>query len=111
MAPFARSAVDGGPEPHPASSTRCQVTVGRLGYGLSVPRAPMQVIVIPFRLREAHDPEYALFRRSDAKWQPIAGGAEDAETPAGAARREAAEEAGLPYSTPLYELQSLDSSP
>lgn len=73
---------------------------------------PMQVIVIPFRLREAHDPEYAIFRRSDdAKWQPIAGGAEDAETPVEAARREASEEAGLPFSTPLYELQSLDSVP
>jgi dATP pyrophosphohydrolase len=72
----------------------------------------MQVIVIAFRLREAHDPEYAPLRTSDdAKWQPIAGGAEDFEMPSEAARREAFEEAGLPTSVPLYALQSLDSVP
>jgi dihydroneopterin triphosphate diphosphatase len=72
----------------------------------------MQVVVIPFRIREGGDPEYALFRRTDdAKWQPIAGGAEDSETASMAARREASEEAGLPSAAPLYQLQALDTVP
>ena len=77
-----------------------------------VPRAPLQVVVIPFRIRANGDPEYALFRRSDDdKWQPIAGGAEDSETAPMAARREASEEAGLPRAAPLYQLQAMDTVP
>lgn len=77
-----------------------------------MPRAPMQVVVIPFRKRADGEPEFALFRRSDdAKWQPIAGGAEDSETAPMAARREASEEAGLPSTTPLYQLQAMDTVP
>jgi dATP pyrophosphohydrolase len=72
----------------------------------------MQVVVIPFRLRETGDPEYALFCRSDdGKWQPIAGGAEDSETSVMAARREAAEEARLPGTAALYQLQAMDTVP
>lgn len=72
----------------------------------------MQVVVIPFRLREGEEPEYALLRRSDdTKWQPIAGGAEDSETASMAARREAFEEAGLPGGAPLYQLQAMDTIP
>lgn len=83
-----------------------------IAYPPSVPRAPMQVVVIPFRMGADGAPEYALFRRSDdAKWQPIAGGAEDAETATMAARREAAEEAGLPRTAPLYQLQATDTVP
>lgn len=73
-------------------------------------RAPIQVVVIPFRMVGGADPEYAVFRRSDdGNWQPIAGGAEDHESPARAARREAHEEAGLPLGTRLYQLQSMDT--
>jgi len=60
-------------------------------------RAPYQVLVIPFHL-EAGRPLYALFRRNAATggyWQGIAGGGEGEETPLEAARREAAEEAGI----------------
>jgi dATP pyrophosphohydrolase len=72
----------------------------------------MQVVIIPFRRRPDGTPEYALFRRSDdAKWQPIAGGAEDQESAALAARREASEEAGLPSTTPMYQLQAMDTVP
>jgi len=72
----------------------------------------MQVVVIPFRLHEGGDPEYALFRRSDdARWQPIAGGAEDSETAPLAARREVFEEASLPSAAPLYRLQAMDTIP
>ena len=72
----------------------------------------MQVVVIPFRKRADGVPEYALFRRSDdGKWQPIAGGAEESETAAMAARREAFEEAALPSSVALYQLQAMDTVP
>jgi dATP pyrophosphohydrolase len=78
----------------------------------SMTRAPMQVVLIPFRRRDGQDPQYALFQRSDdGNWQPIAGGAEDSETPAEAARREAQEEARLPLRTPLYRLQAFDTVP
>lgn len=40
--------------------------------------------------------QYALFRRADAAyWQGVAGGGEAGESPLEAARREAAEEAGM----------------
>lgn len=72
----------------------------------------MQVVVIPFRILDDGQQEYALFRRSDdAKWQPIAGGAEDSETAPMAARREAWEEARLAASAPLYQLQTMDTVP
>jgi dATP pyrophosphohydrolase len=72
----------------------------------------MQVVVIPFRVRQNGEAEFALFRRADdAKWQPIAGGAEDDEDAYMAARRESAEEAGLPHTAPLYRLQTTDTVP
>ena len=77
-----------------------------------MPRAPMQVVVIPFRLRADAEPEFALFRRSDDhKWQPIAGGAEDDETPEKAARREAWEEARTPRESLVLRLQTQDTVP
>lgn len=77
-----------------------------------MPRAPMQVVVIPFRLRADGEPEFALFQRSDDhKWQPVAGGAEDEETPEQAARREAWEEAGTPRESRVLRLQTQDTVP
>ncbi|MGW2719786.1 NUDIX domain-containing protein [Streptomyces sp. NPDC001492] len=58
-------------------------------------RAAFQVLVLPYRQTEG-GLLYALFRRLDgAYWQGVAGGSEAGETPLQAARREAAEEAGL----------------
>lgn len=58
-------------------------------------RQPLQVSVFPFRVTPS-GPEYAIFRRADdGCWQPVAGGVEDGEDLASAARRESAEEAGL----------------
>lgn len=77
-----------------------------------MPRAPFQVLVLPFRMLDSGEVEYALLRRGDTGyWQGIAGGGEDAETPEQAARREAAEEAGLSPSCPLITLQSVASIP
>ncbi|MFG1793985.1 NUDIX pyrophosphatase [Nocardia sp. NPDC049149] len=69
-------------------------------------RAAYQVLVLPYRLT-AEGVRYALFRRADADyWQGVAGGGEDNETPLVAARREAAEEAGL---TADHEFVALDA--
>ncbi|MBE3204657.1 NUDIX domain-containing protein [Frankia sp. CH37] len=58
-------------------------------------RAAFQVLVLPYR-PTGHGTQYALFRRADAAcWQGVAGGGEAGESPLRAARREAAEEAGL----------------
>lgn len=57
-------------------------------------RAPLQILVIPFR-QTADGPEFAVLRRSDAGyWQFVAGGGEDTETPLQAAERETREEIG-----------------
>lgn len=72
-------------------------------------RAPFQVLVLPFR-RLGECEEYAVLKRSDsAVWQFVAGGGEDQDTPAQAARREAEEEVGIPHDTPLYELNACSS--
>lgn len=77
-----------------------------------VVRAPIEVVVIPFRRVGAGAHEFALFQRSDDhKWQPIAGGAEDDESPVQAARREAHEEAGTPIDAPMLPLQSMNTVP
>ena len=58
-------------------------------------RAPYNVLVLPYRTGTAA-PELAAFLRAVADvWQFIAGGGEDDEAPAVAARREASEEAGI----------------
>jgi dihydroneopterin triphosphate diphosphatase len=76
-----------------------------------MPRAPFQVLVIPFR-RTADDLLYALFHRADADvWQWIAGGGEDDERPIDAARREAGEEAGIPPASRILPLDSVASIP
>ena len=40
-----------------------------------MPRAAMQILVLPFRKKSAEDFEYLIFKRSEASyWQGIAGG-------------------------------------
>jgi dATP pyrophosphohydrolase len=74
-------------------------------------RAPFQILVFPFRRSQGRI-EYALFFRCDDEcWQGIAGGGEDDETPLAAARREAHEEAGVPATATLIELQARSSVP
>ncbi len=69
-------------------------------------RAPFQVLVLPYR-RSGAAAEYAVFRRADlGVWQGIAGGGENQETPAEAARREAIEEAAISPSSVFEWLES-----
>lgn len=76
-----------------------------------MPRAPFQVLVIPFR-RDADRITYAVLRREDlGAWQAVAGGGESGETPAQAAARETMEELGLKSPVPVYPLQSHSSIP
>jgi dATP pyrophosphohydrolase len=68
-------------------------------------RAAFQVLVFPYRLAADGSLMYALFRRADASyWQGVAGGGEEGESPLEAARREAAEEAGIPGSSDFVAL-------
>ena len=77
-----------------------------------MPRAPFQVLVLPYRRRPDGAYEFAVFRRADAGiWQGLAGGGEDDETPAQAARREAFEEAGIPPDAPYRALDARASVP
>jgi len=75
-------------------------------------RAPFQILVIPFRKTTEGRLEVAVFHRTDdGNWQFIAGGGEDDEPPAQAAKREALEEAGIPVSRKYFLLQSKDYVP
>ncbi len=75
-------------------------------------RAPMQALALPFRKTGSDRYEFAVFKRADVpQWQGIAGGGEDGETPAQAARREIVEESGIPASAPLYRLDATTSIP
>jgi dATP pyrophosphohydrolase len=75
-------------------------------------RAPFQVLVIPFVRGPDAVPRYAVLRRADlGVWQGIAGGGEDGESPEEAARREAAEEAGVPRDAPLIRLTAVGRIP
>lgn len=75
-------------------------------------RQPLQVIVIPFRESEEAGYQFAVFHRADGSmWQFIAGGAEDGETAEQAARREAAEEAGIAEGARFLRLDSRASVP
>ena len=77
-----------------------------------MPRAPFQILVLPFRVVSAGVFEYALFKRRDLSyWQGIAGGGEDRETPLEAAKREALEEACIPASAVFYPLQTMTTVP
>jgi dATP pyrophosphohydrolase len=75
-------------------------------------RAPFQILVLPYRRRADGEREYCVFKRRDfAFWQFIAGGGEDDETPAEAARRELCEEAGFDNSSELLALDSMTTIP
>src|SRR4051794_15236450 len=81
-------------------------------------RAPLQVLVIPYRRLKSdrgepnHLLEYALFSRADYLcWQFIAGGTEDRESPLGAAKREAYEEAGINPECDYLALDTRSSIP
>jgi dihydroneopterin triphosphate diphosphatase len=68
-------------------------------------RQARNVLVFLFRMTVTARPEYAVFRRSDdANWQPVSGGVEDSEDLIAAARRETAEETGLPGTSRMYQL-------
>lgn len=76
-----------------------------------MPRAPFQVLVVPFR-RVGDQVEFAVLRREDMNvWQGVAGGGEVGESPEQAAAREASEELGLDGPVPLYPLQTRASIP
>ncbi len=73
-------------------------------------RAPLQVLVIPFRLT-AGGPEYGVLRRSDdTARQFVAGGAEEGEAAEAAANREFEEEFGVKARC-LIPLDSLATIP
>ena len=75
-------------------------------------RAPFQVLVIPYILDENQAPMFAILKREDSKyWQGVAGGGDDQETPLEAARREAFEEAGIPFNSEFIALLSTTLMP
>lgn len=58
-------------------------------------REPYQILSIPYRIVD-NKPLFCIFRRADSScWQFIAGGGENGETPAQAAKRETFEEIGI----------------
>ncbi len=77
-----------------------------------MPRAPFQILVLPYWMMGGGTIEYAVFRRSDQGWwQGIAGGGEDDETPLEAAKRESYEEAGISPDSDYTKLDSLSTIP
>jgi len=76
-----------------------------------MPRAPFQILVLPWRSR-AEALEVAVLLRADYElWQFISGGGELGETPADAARRESLEEAGIPLDAAYLALDTTTSIP
>ena len=75
-------------------------------------RAPLQVLVIPYRQNSHGGYEYAVCHcAGSTQWQFVAGGAEDAEAPLAAAIREAAEEAGIPAGRNWITLDAMATVP
>jgi len=75
-------------------------------------RSPIQVLVIPYRMPLTGSCEFGVFHRPEPDmWQFVSGGAEDDETPEQAAKREAFEEAQIPLSLPLLQLDSFATVP
>lgn len=75
-------------------------------------RAPFQVLVFPWFAERDEKPLFAVFhRKGNGAWQGIAGGGEDDEAPEDAARREAAEEAGIADEAAFLRLDSVASIP
>ncbi|TPV95354.1 MAG: NUDIX domain-containing protein [Myxococcales bacterium FL481] len=76
-----------------------------------MPRAPAQVLVLPYRGAYSTF-EVAVFRRRDYDlWQFVSGGVEEGELVADAARREAWEEAGIERTAALVRLDSTTTIP
>ena len=83
-----------------------------------MPRAPYQVLVIPYRRLEQANKgrlatiEVAVFHRTDYDvWQFVSGGGEQGETPLAAAKREGFEEACIPTAAEYLALDSKASLP
>jgi len=75
-------------------------------------RAPFQVLVLPYRLNNGGEAEFAVFKRSDdGYWQFIAGGGEANENPIETARRETWEESGLSKESDFVRLDSMATVP
>jgi dATP pyrophosphohydrolase len=74
-------------------------------------RAPFQVLVFPYYIQENTKILYAIFKRTEGYWQGIAGGGEGRETPLRAAKREAFEEAGIPFNSKYLRLDSMTMIP
>ena len=74
-------------------------------------RAKYQVLVIPY-MKTADGVLYGIFKRSDMEncWQFVAGGGEEEdETPLISAKREAFEEAGIPFDAHFTQLETTSS--
>ena len=74
-------------------------------------RAKYQVLVIPY-VQTADGVLYCIFKRSDMDncWQFVAGGGEEDDvTPLVSAKREAFEEAAIPFDVPLTQLETTSS--
>jgi dATP pyrophosphohydrolase len=77
-----------------------------------MPRAPFQVLIIPYFRTSKGMIEYAVFNRSDAGYgQFLSGGGENDETPMVAAIREAHEEAGISPKSIFFKLDSIATVP
>lgn len=76
-----------------------------------MPRAPLQVLVLPWR-RRTTSIEVAVLHRADYDvWQFVSGGGETGESIETAARREGYEEAGIPLDAPYLRLDSTATVP
>ena len=74
-------------------------------------RQPKQVLVLPFK-HEDDNILYGIFYREDLKvWQGIAGGVEEGEDILEAGKREAYEEAKIPYDSKYIPLDSISTIP
>ncbi len=77
-----------------------------------MPRAPFEVLVLPWRRMADGGVEFLIARRADLGiWQGLSGGGEDDETPLAAARREAFEEGGIPADCAFLALDATTSIP
>lgn len=75
-----------------------------------MPRAPFQVLAIPYIINK-NNISYCIFQRSDSSyWQGISGGGEDMEKPEEAVLREIKEEANI-SPIKLTRLQTISSIP
>lgn len=74
-------------------------------------RKPIQVLVLPYRHCK-NKIQFALFKRADLNaWQGIAGGVEEGESVLEACKREAKEEAGIPFDADFIKLDSKSTIP